>query len=113
MKAIPVIRSGGAYCTCSIEQATHLRFKSPGFFGVSVLPIITHGTRQGTPCWTWNGDTESPTLRPSVRITDGLEVSHFWLNDGMVKFLGDSTHELAGQTCELLDIEPEQQEPAQ
>ena len=84
-----------------------------------------HGTRSGTGNWTWNGDVDKPTLRPSI-LTKGTEsvtdeqiaaigrgeqitpvpvVCHTWITDGQVIFLDDCTHELAGQTLDLLDID--------
>jgi hypothetical protein len=78
------------------------------------LPVILRGTRDGTNCWTWNGDTEKPTLRPSVR-TQGVDsredgqygkpyVCHTWVNDGQAQFLNDCTHELRGQTIDMLEV---------
>ncbi len=84
------------------------------------------GTREGTGNWTWNGDTEKPTLRPSLLTTGTYPATdeeielimmkvkvepkpftcHVWVNDGMVEYLNDSTHEFAGKTLPLLDIEP-------
>ena len=61
------------------------------------------------PVWTWNGDLDKPTISPSVlaranRLTDGetkKTVCHSFLRDGKLEFLGDCTHDLAGQTVEL------------
>jgi hypothetical protein len=36
---------------------------------------------------------------------DGEHVCHTWINDGKVQFLGDCTHEFAGQTLDLLDVD--------
>lgn len=80
--------------------------------------------------WTWNGDTEKPTFSPSVLVRSGHYVPrkpgepescwctyakehpeeklpfgcylcHSFVRDGMVQFLGDCTHALAGQTVPL------------
>lgn len=32
-------------------------------------------------------------------------VCHTWINDGKVQFLSDCSHEFAGQTLDLLDVE--------
>ena len=37
-------------------------------------------------------------------LFDGV-VCHSFVNDGQVQFLDDCTHELAGQTLLLLDVE--------
>lgn len=115
MKAKPVkLVYGVGYVDTSINDATHVKLKFPGPSGTLHLPVILHGTRDGTNCWTWNGDTEKPTLRPSVR-TQGVDsregdncgqayVCHTWVNDGQAQFLDDSTHELRGQTVEMLEV---------
>lgn len=79
----------------------------------------------GRPRWTWNGDLERPTLSPSIlvrgtyRITDDeadrimagekIErrplVCHSFVRDGRIEFCGDSNHDLAGRTVDLLEIE--------
>ncbi len=56
--------------------------------------------------WTWNGSTEAPTLAPSLHVNDGAgRVCHSFVRDGMIQFLADSTHKLAGQTVELPEWE--------
>jgi hypothetical protein len=76
------------------------------------------GRREGTPNWTWNGSVDAPTVRPSV-LTKGSQghtdndgnrtitdhVCHSWINDGKVQFLDDCTHEFAGQTLDLLEVD--------
>lgn len=96
------------YVDCSPEDATHLFIRLPGPTGLLILPVQTKGRREGTGNWTWNGSTEAPDLKPSVLSRmgrDGGVVCHSWINDGKVQFLGDCTHDLAGQTLDLLDIE--------
>ncbi|HEY9211111.1 MAG TPA: DUF6527 family protein [Methylotenera sp.] len=71
--------------------------------------------------WSFNGDIEKPTLSPSVLCryphpkgytndnpapTDFngeyvTDICHSFVTDGRIQFLGDSTHELAGQTVDL------------
>lgn len=56
------------------------------------------------PGWQWNGDSERPTLSPSIRTFwpanhDRGESTrcHHFLRDGVIEFLGDSReHELRG-----------------
>src|SRR5580693_7183608 len=114
-------------------KATHVRINIPGPNGQLTLPIITHGARADTHYWSWNGDIDKPTLRPSVLSQAGHyapnfkpnddiccctyykehpeEERHFtcyrchtWINDGNAVFLPDSTHEFAGKTVPLLDV---------
>lgn len=94
------------------EAGLHLEFRPHGYPFPIVLPVITSGARAGTKAWTWNGSTENPTLRPSVKThhPDGT-MSHIWLNDGMCQHLGDSTDGLAGQTLPLIPLENDQAQP--
>jgi hypothetical protein len=100
----------GFYAFCEPAEATHVQFRCPGPISNIRLPVLVgmSKTRAGTNCWSWNGDVDKPTIRPSVlhdfRPHDPL-VNHIWITDGQVIFLGDSTHELAGQTLDLLDID--------
>jgi hypothetical protein len=56
--------------------------------------------------WTFDGNMDRPTISPSilVRHTDfnGKDVvCHSFVNNGMIQFLGDCSHEMAGKTLEL------------
>jgi len=59
------------------------------------------------PGWTFNGDYEKPTFSPSMKATAtyGPEKTphccHSFVRDGKIQYLGDCTHEMAGQTVEL------------
>lgn len=83
----------------------HLEFRPHGYPFPIVLPVITRGSRDAAKAWTWNGSTEKPTLKPSVKTThpDGT-MSHIWLTDGMCQHLSDSTDGLAGQTLPLQQL---------
>lgn len=116
MKAKPVkLIYGQGYEPCSIEDATQVTLNIPGPTGRLTLPVILSGTREGTGCWTWNGSTEAPTLRPSI-LTEGHDFRcHLWINDGQVQFLDDCSHELRNQLVPLLDVDlkSEQDTPQQ
>lgn len=84
----------------------------------------SHGINTNT--WTWNGDLERPTFTPSVLVSGvqwgpaddffkpthrgispgGATVCHSFVTDGRIQFLGDCTHELAGQTVDLPEWPP-------
>jgi len=84
------------------------------------------------PTWGFNGNLEAPTFTPSVLYTSGhfmsghepgkrcwctynaehpdkpapfqCERCHTFIRDGMVEFLADCSHALAGQTHPLPDL---------
>jgi hypothetical protein len=67
-----------------------------------------HGFRVGQPSgpnWTFNGDLEKPTFNPSLLCTwkhgDVEHRCHSFVRDGVIQFLSDCTHDLAGQTVAL------------
>lgn len=77
--------------------------------------------------WKFNGDLEKPTITPSLLIRTGhfmtsykkgdpcwckvensgfdCKVCHSFITDGKIQYLGDCTHDLAGQTVDLPDID--------
>lgn len=66
--------------------------------------------------WTFNGDFEKPTFRPSLlcnkSITEAIvnefktvHRCHSYVTDGQIQYLDDCTHNLRGQTVELPDTE--------
>lgn len=93
------------------------------------------GVKEGAgPRWEWNGNVEFPTFKPSVLTQwytyeppasfDDLEllekirsgeivqtrvnkICHTFITDGVVQFLGDCTHQFAGQTLPLPDLPKE------
>ena len=93
-----------------------VHFRCPGCNDV-------HGVTVDVPeGWGWNGDLERPTFTPSILvhsrptlINEDLEGDaltarsnitmtpqcHSFVTDGRIQFLGDCTHELAGQTVDL------------
>lgn len=86
-----------------------------------------------SPCWGFNGDFEKPTFTPSIRERSGHHcwqdgtdpkeclycndpefeddehklcyICHSFVREGMIEFLTDCTHRLAGQTVPLKDFE--------
>lgn len=65
--------------------------------------------------WNWNGDSQRPTLHPSVRHFYGgrncpdhpqeVTVCHYFVRDGQIQFCDDCPHEYSGKTVEMVDIE--------
>jgi hypothetical protein len=105
MKAKPYKDTGKGYRPCDAAEATHVQLAMPGPIPYRMIPVQQRGTRDGTGNWTWNGDTEKPTLRPSILTSDGKGGTrcHSWVTDGNVQFLDDCTHEFKGQTVPLLE----------
>lgn len=80
-----------------------------------------HGVQVGEgsgPRWGYNGNPDKPTFSPSVLTTYSANpdasdefaewrkerICHTFITDGQVQFLGDCTHELAGQTLPLPEL---------
>jgi len=114
------------YVNCEPAEATHVMLHCPGPFPNRRIPVVQgNATRRGTPCWTWNGDVDKPTLKPSIltrgrreltdeevgRIMKGEsldipdDVCHSFVTDGQIRFLSDCTHEHAGKTMDLLEVD--------
>ena len=60
--------------------------------------------------WEFNGDMGKPTFSPSLGIRDWDDTTgemrpgfrcHLFLTDGVIRFLGDCRHELAGESVPL------------
>lgn len=55
--------------------------------------------------WAWNGSLTAPTLSPSVlKAVEGgaTQRCHSFVREGVVQFLSDCDHELAGQHKQML-----------
>lgn len=47
------------------EDNAYICIETPG--GTAILPIDpTVSAKHNTPCWTWDGSREAPTLTPSI-----------------------------------------------
>lgn len=81
-------------------------FECPGCKEAHMVRVFSSKPETG---WTFNGDFEKPTIRPSILVNGNLECPneprcHSFVTDGMIQFLDDCTHELKGQTVKLEDI---------
>ncbi len=68
--------------------------------------------------WTFNGNLESPTFTPSLRLyTHAIlpnedwpngraeeTVCHLFVRNGQIEFCGDCNHDLKGKTVPMLDF---------
>lgn len=50
--------------------------------------------------WTWNGDLIKPTFSPSI-VVNGKPKCHSFVRAGMIEYLNDCEHGLAGKTVPL------------
>jgi len=88
---------------------------------------VPHGIKYGEGGWSWNGDIDKPTFSPSVLVRNGhylhpdkkdcwctynidhpenkfkCIICHSFVTNGMIQFLDDCSHELAGQTVPLME----------
>lgn len=70
--------------------------------GLHRLPV---NTAEKAPSWTFDGDTDAPTLSPSILSSMGEgRVCHSFLRNGVFEFLSDSTHSMAGQSIPMPDL---------
>lgn len=102
-------------------------FKCPGCGDWHMLNV----SGAGRPRWEFNGDGDAPTFTPSILYRSGhyapnrsddncwcnfeertgnkadfeCVICHSFVTDGRIRFLNDCTHELAGQTVDLPDLE--------
>ncbi len=80
-------------------------FECPGCECLHVVYVA--GT--GHPVWSFNENADKPTVSPSVLVRSKRRsvdtVCHSFINDGMIQFLGDCTHKLAGQTVPIPEWE--------
>lgn len=93
----------------------------PGCEGHHGVPV------KGSKAWGFNGDEEKPTLTPSVLVTSGhfagpgdcwctyeerfgkpapfkCDRCHCFIRNGMIEFLSDCSHALAGKTVPIPEL---------
>jgi hypothetical protein len=92
------------------KEGAIAHFICPGCCGVHAQYIRPYRNAVGAS-WDWNGGIESPTFTPSIYAkTEYTEpgrspkVCHSFVTNGWIRFLGDCTHDLAGQSLELPEI---------
>ena len=57
------------------------------------------------PCWEFDGNLEAPSFSPSIEVKrhNGTHC-HAFLKEGKWQFLNDCTHELKGQTVDMVKV---------
>jgi hypothetical protein len=67
----------------------------------------TTAEAQSAHTWQWNGSLSSPTFYPSMIVrSHPVAVCHFFVTNGRIEFVSDSTHALSGKDVELPEISP-------
>ena len=82
-----------------IDGSSYYSFTCPGCGGEH-----TFNAGAGSPHWDFNGSLSLPTFHPSMRVRSS-DVCHFFVTDGQIQFVGDSTHALSGKTVMLPELE--------
>lgn len=74
----------------------------PGYNDIVMIPV-------GGPGWYWNGDKRQPTFSPSIltRTNRGEKQirNHVFVRNGVIEYLRDCSHELAGEKILLPRLE--------
>lgn len=106
----------------------YVAFNCPGCGETHVIAVAPAASGAARPVWGYNGNPDAPTFTPSVLAQSGhfmdgdkkecwctyekrfgrpspfkCGICHSFVTDGMIQFLNDCTHALAGQTVPLPD----------
>lgn len=76
------------------------RHYCPGCKWMHVIPTDPRAQPNGHK-WTFDGNIDAPTFSPSINLVGQC---HSFITDGRIQYLGDCTHELAGQTVNLVPM---------
>lgn len=84
-------------------------FDCPGCKSGHFVHVKPHQAPNGAS-WNFNNDLEKPTFSPSILSQINYQhkptsVCHLFVIDGMINFLNDCTHELAGQTVAMENVD--------
>lgn len=95
-KKIYEMREGMFYFDCPGCKYGHAFYTKNG--------PISNGVEQ---LWQFDDNLDSPTISPSLDVCrdDPSRRCHSFIKGGMIQFLSDSHHSLAGQTVEIPDLE--------
>ena len=72
--------------------------------------VWTSNRNDNQAIWTFNGDVNKPTVSPSILVRHSFsagreKICDSFIREGQIQFLLDCSHDLAGQTVELPEIE--------
>jgi hypothetical protein len=106
-----------------VAQRGRVAFWCPACNGPHVIRAAEFGAAPPGPIWAYNDDPHKPTFSPSVKVTGIQDLTedeyarivagekvetrprdcHRCLTLGIIQYLGDCTHAMAGQTVEMPD----------
>ena len=95
-KTVPVVRDDitiGYMIGCPACKCGHL--------------FYLNNPRSGKPQWSFNGDFDKPTFKPSMLIypNEQQKRCHSFVTDGKIQFLSDCGHDMAGTVVELEELD--------
>lgn len=108
-------------------EGGRVSFWCPGCEETHMISVFPDPSRPGASLWGYNGNPDAPTFTPSILVKCGHYARgggpgkcwcdnpdpdghfrcyqcHSFVTDGLIQFLGDSTHALSGQAVPLPDF---------
>ncbi|MAR56945.1 MAG: ammonia monooxygenase [Rickettsiales bacterium] len=80
--------------------------------GCGMYHALNVDPKNGRPCWEFNNDYDKPTFKPSLLVRWPINdeakskgVCHSFITDGNIQFLSDCTHDKAGMTLPLNEVD--------
>ena len=82
-------------------------FECPGCGGGHIVHVRPYKNEVGAS-WDFSHNMEFPTFTPSLltklnRSDEPVRICHLFITNGQIRFLADCTHNLAGQTVDMID----------
>lgn len=87
----------------SDSQKTYL-FWCPGCEEVHGLPVRNDPNDGVHPSWTFDGNLEAPTFRPSL-LHPHKPVCHLFITGGRIHFQNDCDHALTGKVVDMVEMD--------
>lgn len=81
-------------------------YPCPGCGREHQIPTDRSEVWKDGPRWNFNRDVDNPTLEPSVNCSpNGPNRCHHFVRNGVIQFLNDCQHSLAGQNVKMAELE--------
>lgn len=74
--------------------------------GCNCMHFFRYVAEEKLPCWSWNNSMTRPSVNPSILVRYGqgekpAKICHFYIRDGLIDYLSDCNHSLAGKTVPM------------